>query len=108
MKVKNNLDTVKVIYRTFSILDGGDTIAIFPEIIGTNDPVTCDSYQHLGQHGSCNPNHLISITRPSTFEEKEELAKELEAIGYSLKEVKKLSKKYFESRCKQLAKFNCK
>jgi hypothetical protein len=72
----------KVSFRVFK--DGGDVIAIFPEVPGTSDPDTCMSYQHVGQHGACNPFHLLTQTREADLAELVGLYDELEAIGYDL------------------------
>jgi len=68
----------KVIFRTW--INGGDTIAIFPEIPAGD--WTCESYQHIGQHGGCSIGLSHASTRPATEREIEPLLTELHLIGY--------------------------
>lgn len=79
-------EKTKVIFRTYP---NGDVIALFPELAGTRDPSTCDSYTHVGQHSSAyySSAHypgVIRSTRLATFAEYEALHKELTGIGYRL------------------------
>ena len=67
----------KVIFRWWK----KSVIAIFIEEPGTNYPGTCDSYQHIGQHGACDPS-IISDSRPATEEEYASLKHELESYPY--------------------------
>jgi hypothetical protein len=73
-------DTTKVIFR---ILEG-DVIAVFPELPGTNDPNTCQSYMHLGQHGSADPYVGRRPATPAEYDAVNTLAAELRRIGYKL------------------------
>ena len=68
-----------VIFRKFN--DTKTIIALFPTEPGTNDPYTCNSYMHTGQHGSASPD-IVSITTPAKFEEYKDLFSELRQIGY--------------------------
>ena len=70
----------KVVFRKFK---EGDIIALFPRLPGTNDPYTCESYMHFGQHGSADP-AIVNITKLATPAEYTPLAKELRSIGYKL------------------------
>ena len=74
-----------VIFRKF--VEGGDVIAIFPEI--PNDLMGYDrmSYQHIGQHGGCGD--IVDITTLATPEEYAPLLRELGRIGYENLEVRK-------------------
>ena len=55
----------------------------------------CNSYMHLGQHGSANYSGLIADTKPATEEEYKDLKNELENhCGYNLI----VRKKYYRSR----------
>ena len=74
-----------VIFRKF--VEGGDVIAIFPEI--PNDLMGYErmSYQHIGQHGGCGD--IVDITTPATPEEYASLLRELGRIGYENLEVRK-------------------
>jgi hypothetical protein len=62
----------------------GEIFALFPELPGTNESHTCQSYQHIGQHGSADYTHCIRATSPAKLEEYNELHKELTRIGYRL------------------------
>ena len=68
----------KVIFRKFK---EGDIIALFPELPGTNDPYTCESYMHVGQHSSASID-IVSITKPAKPDEYADLLAELKRIGY--------------------------
>ena len=61
----------------------GDVIAMFPYEPGTNDPWTCMSYEHVGQHGSASSD-LSPYTSPAKATEYSALKHELESIGYKL------------------------
>ena len=79
----------RVIFRKF--LDHQDTdygdgvIALFPDEPGTNDPATCMSYMHTGQHGSASTRIIWGeprVTRPATPDEYADLKRELENPPY--------------------------
>lgn len=59
-------------------------IALFPTYPGTNDRHTCDSYMHVGQHGSADLRGIMHNSRAAKPSEYADLAKELRAIGYNL------------------------
>lgn len=72
---------IPVIFRQFK--KGGEVIAIFPTIPATMHPWECESYMHVGQHGACNPAHLINnLTVPAKGPEVPMLFMELVRIGY--------------------------
>jgi len=73
---------VKVIFRAFK--DGGDVIALFPEVPFDRHLCNCQSYQHVGQHGGANYSGVMRNTRAATRKEYAELAEELHRIGYAL------------------------
>lgn len=67
--------------------DSGGVIALFPAM---HEPgYMCGSYQMIGQHGAADYAHVIAATRPALEHEYEDLAAELEGIGYRLRIVKK-------------------
>jgi hypothetical protein len=68
----------KVIFRKFS---DGDVIALFPTIPGDVSFLTCESYQHIGQHGAA-AEFITTSTKPAKPEEYAPLLAELQAIGY--------------------------
>ena len=72
----------RVVYRIFK--QGGDVIALFPDIPADNSGHLCSSYQHIGQHGGADIQCVIKQTCPATFRERYELREELLAIGYRL------------------------
>lgn len=84
--------------------EGGDVIALFPTELGTNDPYTCSSYEHIGQHGSADPVGVMQNTVPAKPSEYADLMTELESIGYdNLKVAQRLSPDYLAIRRKKIA-----
>jgi len=69
-----------VIFRKFRS-GRKEIIAIFPTIPVTNDPLTCLSYMHVGQHGSASGT-LTSVTTLAKPAEYAPLLKELRSVGY--------------------------
>lgn len=68
-----------VIFRKFK---DGEIVALFPyEIEGVGKVL---DYMHVGQHGSSNYNYVVSITKPASKEEYQDLYNELVRIGYEL------------------------
>jgi hypothetical protein len=72
----------KVIFRKFPSRQGGEVIALFPELPGTMDPHTCESYMHTGQHGAASVD-LGRTLRLATPEEYEPLKRELESAPFN-------------------------
>lgn len=86
-KIKqNNIDVTKVLFRKFP---DGKVIAIFPELIGTNDVSTCLNYVLEGQHGTGKA--TTKGTQHAFPEEYQELFNELYQIGYRMKVVSRIS-----------------
>lgn len=83
----------KVIFRFWK----GDVIAIFPEAFGSQARY-CLSYQHIGQHGDCEPHHIIRESRLATRAEYLPLARELRKIGYRLKITKRMARGACDAR----------
>jgi len=96
--MKDTDEYTKVIFRYWM----NDVVAIFPEIPGDLNPQNCLSYQHIGQHCTCNPFYIITSSKPATEIQYQDLKIELESLGYKLKVVKKLSPKNIEIRSKKL------
>jgi hypothetical protein len=67
----------------------GDVVAVLIDQPGTNDPYSCACYQTIGQHGSCDPQHVIQSTRPATPDEWRDLGTELARIGYDPRVIKR-------------------
>ena len=77
-------ETTVVIFRKWRA-EPKTVIALFPYEPGTPDPATCQSYEHMGQHGSADPSGVIYATRPATQEEYGSLRRELESAPYRYK-----------------------
>ena len=93
---------VKILIRVFR--DGGEPIALMPEIPGTNDPGTMTSYMVVGQHGAADEG-IVRITRkPKAADEGAvaRLRRDLKAAGYIVEPVYRLSRKMRETRRKLL------
>ena len=91
-------EKTKVIFRQFKT---GEIIALFPALPGTNDPNTCESYMHVGQHSSADTD-LVQSTKPAKKEKYQSLKRELESIGYKLEAKKRFSRKDREIRIKEI------
>lgn len=78
---------VTVIFRKWR--DTKEILAIFPYEAGTGETGSCMSYVHVGQHGSADYGHCMTLTKPAAPEEYAELQKELEGLGYELKLAKR-------------------
>jgi hypothetical protein len=74
-----------VVFRVWR--DTGDVIALFPAMHEPGYMVS--SYMHTGQHGAADYAHVIAATRPATEQEYENLAAELEDLGYRLRILRK-------------------
>ena len=74
-----NQETVDVMFRKFQ----GEILAIFPHTKHNTSLVLC--YAHSGQHSGADYNGVVYNSRPATEKEYQDLKKELENIGYSLK-----------------------
>ena len=104
--MKKSIEKTKVIFRIFPKKEGGEVIAIFPRNCGTNDPATCSSYMHVGQHSSCNP-HALNSLRLATRAEYADLKRELENYGpgdshYKLDIRKRCTRADYEERKRQI------
>lgn len=69
----------KVCFRVFP---DGDVIAIFPDEAWDSSG-NLASYQHVGQHGACDPG-LLTELRMATAKEWLPLFNELVSLGYEL------------------------
>lgn len=92
----------KVIFRKF--IDCEEIIALFPHILGSNDPYDCQSYMHHGQHGAAYPDNVIACSTPTREWEYADLKKELEKIGYDLEIQKRYRRADLQCRINQLKK----
>ena len=75
----------------------GDVIAIFPELRGARVDY-CMSYQHIGQHGDCQPDYIINVSQLASKKEYKPLYDELLSIGYNLQVMKRYSFKMYLNR----------
>ena len=90
-------DATPVIFRMLN----GECIALFPTLAGTNDPDTCLSYAHMGQHGAASI-HLGSSCPLASRKEYMPLKKELQSLGYRLKVIKRVAPSHRAMRIKQI------
>lgn len=89
---------VLVIYRRWKGNNGGDIIALFPEIPSDIYGRFCLSYEHVGQHGGADFYGVVQATKPVSLEDAADLFRELEQIGYILRPIKRASFKVHEAR----------
>ena len=73
-------EKIKVIFRNVKYDDGDrEILALFPEFVNEHNGLV-GSYAHIGQHSEANYHHIISISKPATYEEYSELLAELTKI----------------------------
>jgi hypothetical protein len=81
---ENNVERTLVIFRRWK-RNPKSVIAIFPLELGNGSPVLCSSYEHIGQHGACDPGIVCdTIACKDTDIDVIELIHELQSIGYNL------------------------
>ncbi len=75
-----------VIFRRFNGKNGGDVIALFPEIPASRDGTLCESYMHVGQHSGADCGGVVHGSYPARTSEDDVYAlyKELQRSGYDL------------------------
>lgn len=73
-----------VLFRRWPKSAGGDAIALFPFVAGSNAPGDCNSFQHVGQHGTADLRGVVRATEPASVTEPDiaALKRELEAAPY--------------------------
>jgi hypothetical protein len=79
----------KVVFRKFK--NDGSIIALFPEIEEYGGSIS--SYMHVGQHSAASYYGCVIRSTLATETEYAPLKRELESIGYSLKVIKKFTRK---------------
>ena len=96
---KNLMDTqkTKVVFRIWPKSQGGEVIALFPQLAGTNDAGTCLSYMHVGQNSSADL-MLCRVLKLATPTQYANLKRELKRIGYNLKISKRATRKDYDMR----------
>ena len=78
--------------------DPDDVFALFPTDPADNDGRYCTSYQHVGQHSSADYWHCIRQSRSATSREAAPLLRELRAIGYRPRVLKRASRRHHDQR----------
>src|SRR5674476_1543305 len=78
-----------VVFRVWHKPNYG-VIAIFPEMRGSRIGL-CWSYEHVGQHGECDPQGIVARSSPAKLFEIDALYVELESIGYNLTVKKRIT-----------------
>lgn len=82
-------EETKVIFRKWK--NNGEIIAIFPEYPGDSTPGSCCSWEFVGEHGSCDPDHVIRKTNLANILEYGTTKYYLERrYGYKLKVYRRL------------------
>lgn len=78
-------ENTTVIFRKWRA-EPKSVIALFPYEPGSvGKPETCQSFEHMGQHGAADLAGVMSATRPATAEEFAALKRELESKPYDYK-----------------------
>lgn len=63
MNIETRTVVTEVIFRRWKEGMGNGVIAIFPGVCNSeSDSRTCESYMHVGQHGTCDPYVVIDRT----------------------------------------------
>jgi hypothetical protein len=81
----------RVVFRRWPAREGGDVIALMPELPEHDGYVT--SYMHIGQHGAASYPGVIRDTRPATETEYAPLLRELTQIGYRVQVCQRRSRR---------------
>ena len=90
----------KTIFRKFK---DGEVIALFPEIPSDYEGRYCDSYMHIGQHGSANYQGLLKDTVLATPEEYAELKHELETrYDYEIEVYQRRTRQMYDTFWKEV------
>jgi len=88
--------TTIVVFRKWK--GNGGIIALFPELASDLYGRYCDSYEHIGQHGGADYYGVVQQTVPATPMEFARLARELQVIGYRLREIRRATWTHHERR----------
>lgn len=91
------MNKTKVIFRYWK----GATIALFPELPGTNDSDTCLSYMKESRHNSCTLTEVMKESRFALLSEYESLKTELEH-KYDLIPIRLNRQHHKEARIKKI------
>jgi hypothetical protein len=85
-----------VVFRKWN--DGGDVIALFPELPADVLGRFCVSYEHVAQHGGADYHGVVNRTTPARPQEFAALACELARIGYDLRPIQRASARHHQRR----------
>jgi len=58
-------------------------IALWPAVFANNSGTHCQSFEHIGQHGGADYQHILRLTRPAKPGEYATLLAELRSMGHS-------------------------
>lgn len=72
--------TTAVVFRKYREADGGDVLALFPDV--DEGRGLCSCYQHVGQHGAASYYGCVNDTVPAWPKEYADLMAELVSVGY--------------------------
>lgn len=99
-----------VLFRKMTPRYGGDVLAVFPCDAASYKAHECGSYAHVGQHGACDPWHVIKHSHPATPAEYADLKAELESapFHYRLRVYARMQRDWLEVRRKVLAQYGAK
>jgi hypothetical protein len=99
MKIKRDIQE-DVIFRVFR--KGGGIIAFWPavKVDFYGYVLTCQSYQHVGQHGAADYQYCLALTRLATPKEYKDLLKELKGRGYTPHIIQRVTKQHEDFRKK--------
>ena len=91
----------EVIFRKYPKKEGGQIIALFPYVCERRFG-TCESYMHVGQHGTADYQGVMQTTKAAKPSEYADLKAELENYGppeahYNLKVITKLQWRRYQT-----------
>ena len=99
--MEKDVEKTIVVFRKWK--DNEEVVAIFPELPGSYNKIwECNSYMHIGQHGSCDSFGIIKDTILAEEIDYADLKQELESLGYVLDIRKKITQKMAGKRLEEL------
>ena len=93
----------KVIYRQYRG-EPRHGIAIFPEVPNDNAGAYAVCYEEVGEHGGCDVQAVISMTRPASPEVVERMGRLLVGRGYELEPVTRTPRDAYQTRRREAQK----
>jgi hypothetical protein len=78
-----NTEVTPVVFRAWLKSQGGGVIALFPTVPGSADQRECQSFEHVGQHGSADCTGIFYSTTRAKPAEYARLMHELESPPYN-------------------------